>query len=136
MSFRLRAVTLSCCVALASGCAADGGGNASDIDGGAGAARCTPQIRLAGVVYTGYGYTERAATRHTAADEADCQDVGKDAAGLGFPDHRRQVATWTFKGFPPEKVVGVRFDRGSYTVFVAESVPHREGDRILRALKR
>ena len=135
MSFRLRALTPSCCLGLAGGCAADGGG-ASDVSGSEAAAKCAPQIRLAGVVYTGYGYTERAATRHTVADEADCQDVGKDAAGLVFPDHPRQVTTWTFKGFPPEKVVGIRFDHGSYTVFVAESVPHREGDRILRTLNR
>jgi hypothetical protein len=136
MSFRLRPVALICFVALASGCATADGGKVSEVDGSVGAGRCAPQIRLAGVVYTGYGYTERAATRHAVADEADCQDVGKDARGSVFPDDPRQVTTWTFKGFPPEKVVGVRFERGSYSVFVAETVPDREGARIFRSLSR
>lgn len=106
-----------------------------DTDASTGAADCAAQLRLDGVVYTSYGYTERQALRYAAADAAECHDVGEDAAGSVFPEHPRQVTTWTFRGYPPEEVVGVRFDADAFAVYVADSVPSAERERIFRELR-
>lgn len=91
---------------------------------------CTPQIRMGSVVYSGYAYTDRHATEFATAEEADCHDMGPSAQGSVFPDHPRQVVVWSFRGYAPEKVLGVRFDKDSFAVFVAESVPRLDIDRI------
>lgn len=98
-------------------------------------ADCAGQVRLAGAVYTAYGYTETRGARYAAADEADCQDNGEDVAGSVFPAHPRTVTTWRFPGYSPETVVGVRFDADTLAVFFAESVPAGERDRVLRAFR-
>jgi translation initiation factor 2B subunit (eIF-2B alpha/beta/delta family) len=85
-------------------------------------------------VYTSYGYTERKAAKHSTAEVADCEDAGQDAAGSVFPKSPRRVTTWAFSEYPPAKVVGVRSDKGSFAVFVADSVPAREGERIYEEL--
>ncbi|MDO9354340.1 MAG: DUF6281 family protein, partial [Solirubrobacteraceae bacterium] len=112
-----------------SGCSGGGGGSQTSRD-------CSAQVRADGIVYTSDGYTGRNASRHSVADQADCDDVGEDAAGSVFREHPRQVATWRFPGYPPEEVVGVRFDTNSFAVFVAESVPDAERERIYRDLRR
>lgn len=68
------------------------------------------------------------------ADEAECHDVGKDAAGSVFPGDPRQLNAWTFEGYPPEQVLGVRFDEHTFAVFVADSLPEGDRDQILRDL--
>ena len=98
-------------------------------------AECTPQLRLGDVVYTSYGYTDRQPKKFATADKADCHDVGRDAPGSVFPDDPRQVVVWAFRGYPAEKVLGVRFDATSFAVHVAESVPRAEGNRIFRELQ-
>ena len=111
---------------ILSGCSADGSTpTASD---------CSAQIRVDGNVYTSYGYTDRKASRHSAAEAADCHDVGEDSAGSVFPEHPRHVATWSFRGYPPKSVLGVRFDKDSFAVFVADSAPVAERERIFREL--
>ena len=95
---------------------------------------CTSQIRLHGVIYSGYGYTDDEATRLGTADEAVCHDVGRDAPGSVFPDDPHQVAVWTFAGYASDQVLGVRFGQESFAVFIAESVPRRQADRILSEL--
>ena len=110
------------------------GCSANRTDEAAGAADCSRQVRVGGVVYASYGYGERAGTRYAAADVADCDDVGPSPAGSVFRDHPTQVTTWTFQGYQPGKVLGVRVDSDSYAIFVAESVPREERDRIFRAL--
>lgn len=87
-----------------------------------------------GIVYTSHGYTERKATKYSSAEEADCQDVGPDAAGSVFSESSEQVTTWTFAGHPPAKVLGVRSGRDSFAVFVADSVNPEERDRIYEDL--
>lgn len=111
---------------VASGCSGDGGSQISR--------DCSAQVRADGIVYTSYGYTDRKASRHSVADRADCDDVGEDAAGSVFAEHPQQVTTWSFRGYPPEEVVGVRFDQDSFAVFVADSVPDAERERIYREL--
>jgi hypothetical protein len=89
---------------------------------------------LHGVIYSGHGYTDQEATSLGAADEAVCHDVGRDAPGSVFPDDPHQVAVWTFAGYPPDQVLGVRFGQDSFVVFIAESVPRPQADRILSEL--
>jgi hypothetical protein len=95
---------------------------------------CQIQVGADGTSYTSYGHTRRSALRYSSADEADCEDVGEDADGSVFPEHPRQVTTWAFSGFSPVKVLGVRIDQESFVVFVADSVPPEERDRIYRNL--
>lgn len=113
---------------IVSGCSRDGRSQTES--------DCSAQVRADGIVYTSYGYTERKANRHSVADRADCDDVGEDATGSVFPEHPQQVTTWSFRGYPPEEVVGVRFDKNSFAVFVADSVPDAERQRIYRDLSR
>jgi hypothetical protein len=88
-----------------------------------------------GQVYSGYGYTDHRATKFARADEADCHDVGRDPAGSVFPDSPRQVDVWTFDDYSSEQVVGVRFDDDTFSVFIAQSVPRVEAERIERELR-
>jgi hypothetical protein len=96
-------------------------------------ADCTQQIRFEGVIYDGWGHTaQEPATRLGTADKAECHDVGPSAAGSVFPDNPRQVAVWSFEGYAPEEVVGVRLDRDSYVVFVNASAPRHRAEAIKR----
>lgn len=97
-------------------------------------ADCAAQVRADGVVYTSNGVTERKASKYASAERADCHDVGQDAAGSVFPDEPSQVATWTFPGYPPAKVLGVRYGTDSFGVFIADSVPSEERERIYEDL--
>jgi hypothetical protein len=91
-------------------------------------------VRADGIVYSPLGMTQRAATEYSSADESDCHDVGRDAPGSVFSETPRQVATWTFDGYAPAKVLGVRSHEGSFDVFVADSVPPEERDKIERSV--
>jgi hypothetical protein len=116
----LVAVTLAVVV---SGCAGTGGAE--------GSSDCAAQVRADGVVYTSHGYTDRRPSKHSWAEEADCDDVGADPAGSVFPESPRHVTTWRFADHPPAKVLGVRTgDTDTFAVFVADSVPPDERDRI------
>lgn len=112
---------------VVTGCAGNGGSQtASD---------CSAQVRADGIVYTSHIYTERSATEFSSAEEADCEDFGPDAAGSVFPESPRHVTTWRFANYPPAKVLGVRFgNTDSFAVFVADSVPPEERDRIYEDL--
>jgi hypothetical protein len=46
-----------------------------------------------------------------------------------------QVSVWTFPGYPPERVLGARFDRDSFAAFIVASVPRAQVQRILRDLQ-
>lgn len=111
-------------------CAGNGAGE------GVSSQDCSAQVRQDGVVYTSYGYTDRHATEFGTADEADCHDVGPNAEGSVFSEDARQVTVWSFHGFAPARVLGVRFDKESFAVFVAESVPRGDIDAIVRDLGR
>lgn len=100
-----------------------------------GAADCQRQVRLNGVTYTSYGYTEREATRYAVVDEVECHDV-RPAVGSVFSDEPQKATAWSFAGYSPEMVLGVRFEKDSFAVFVADSVPTAESERIFRQLRR
>lgn len=93
-------------------------------------ADCSAQIRLDGVVYTSYGMSSREADPHVDADEADCDDTGRDPQGSVFPDSPSRVRTWVFEGYPPEEVLGVQYGKNSFGVFVADTVAPDEQERI------
>jgi hypothetical protein len=99
------------------------------------ASDCSAQVRADGIVYTSHGYTERSATKHSSAEEADCDDMGPDADGSLFPESPRTVPTWRFADYPPGQVLGVRSgSTDSFAVFVADSVSSEERDRIYEDL--
>jgi hypothetical protein len=97
-------------------------------------ADCAAQVRVAGVLYTSYGTTSRDATRHVEADEAQCHDVGPNADGSVFADNPEQVRTWTFEGYSPNDVLGVRYGNNGFGVFIAETVQPDERERIYAEL--
>jgi len=99
------------------------------------AADCQRQVRLGDRVYTSYGHTDRAATRFALADRAECHDVGRHADGSVFTENPTQVRVWSFDGYETEKVLGVRFERDSFAVFVADSVPRAESELIFTELR-
>ena len=118
------AMTLSFVV---TGCAENGGSQTSS--------DCSAQVRADGIVYTSYGFTESSATKFSSAEAADCEDVGRDAAGSVFSESPPTVTTWRFAGYPPVKVLGVRSgNTDSFAVFVADSVPPEERNRIYKDL--
>lgn len=119
----------SLCFLLA-GCGAGANAPAGSTD-----YECVPRIRLDGVVYRGYGYTNREPTRQLEnADKATCRDVGRDAPRSDFLDDPDQVGVWAFAGYAADRVLGVRLGEGSFSVFIAESVSRSRGDRILSEL--
>jgi hypothetical protein len=123
---RLLATGALALTATAAGCS-------SGVEGEA-AGDCSLQIRLDGDTYTSYGFTDRDGTRYAPADEASCEDVGEDPRGSVFSDDAPRVTTWTFSGYPPDDVLGVRFDADSFTVYVADSLAPDERDRIFEEL--
>lgn len=72
------------------------------------------------------GTTEWKATRRGTADQAECHDVGRNAAGSVFPDVPAQVRTWAFEGYSAEEVLGVRYGTDGFGVFIADTVPPEE----------
>ncbi len=47
---------------------------------------------------------------------------------------QRAFPVWSFEGYSPDEVVGVRFDKESYTIFIAESLPDGDRDSLLAEL--
>ena len=121
----MRIVLLGLVLVAAAGCAQAGPRSAAD---------CPDRVRFDDIVCTSYGATERAATPHATADQADCEDTGQDPQGSVFPDDPTQVRTWTFDGYPATQVLGVEYGVDSYGVFIADTVPVDERDSILKDL--
>jgi hypothetical protein len=118
-------------LAVLAGCSADG-----SPDPAPGTFDCAERIRFEGVTYSGRGYTEHDATRFAVADRAECHDTGPTPDGSVFEDDPEQVATWSFDDYPTQEVLAVRFDKGSFTVFVAETIPEGRAEEILADLGR
>ncbi|RYC14835.1 DUF6281 family protein [Nocardioides zhouii] len=115
--------TLPLCLVVVAATACSQAGSESSAD-------CPDQVRLEGVVYTWNGVTSRDATRHASADRAECDDAGEDPEGLVFPDDPVEVQTWTFEGYSPAQVLGLRYDDGSFGVLIADDVAADEQRRI------
>ena len=98
------------------------------------ARECLPEIRLDGVTYTAAGYTEIRGTRFDTADAADCDDRGPSPRGSVFTGHSEQVDVWSLPGYSTDEVVAARFNDDSFTIFVADSMPRGEIDRVVREL--
>jgi hypothetical protein len=97
-------------------------------------ADCSDQIRVDGVIYTGYGQSDRKPVPFATADRADCHDVGRNAPGSVFADSPQQVEAWRFDGYSPREVLAVPVDNNSYEVFFAESVSDDAIHRVLAEL--
>ncbi len=95
---------------------------------------CTPQIRLNGITYIGAGYTEVRGTRFDTAVEADCDDLGPSPRGPEFTEDSKQVAVWSLPGYSTDDLVVARFNEDSFTIFVADSMPRSEVDRVIGEL--
>ena len=117
----MRFLPLCLVVVAATACSQTGSQSSAD---------CADQVRLAGVVYTWNGTTDREATRHASADRAECDDTGEDPQGSVFPDEPAQVQTWMIDGYSPAQVLGLRYDDGSYGVLIADILGADEQRRI------
>jgi hypothetical protein len=51
-----------------------------------------------------------------------------------FSDNPEQVAVWSLPGYSTEEVVAVRFNEDLFTIFVADSLPRGDIDRLVRKL--
>jgi hypothetical protein len=98
------------------------------------ARECVAQIRLHGTIYSGAGYTDVLGTQFSSADQADCEDVGPSPRWSVFSESPQQVAVWSLPGYSTEEVVAVRFNEDIFTIFVADSLPRGEIDRVVREL--
>jgi hypothetical protein len=99
-------------------------------------ADCAQQVRLDGVVYTGWSATKASAQPLGDAERASCDDTSRNASGAYFPDDADSVKVWSFDGYPPDEVLGVRLNRESYTIFVAETLSDAARDRVVRELRK
>ena len=95
---------------------------------------CVPQIRLDDTTYIAAGYTEVRGTRFGTAVEADCDDVGPSPQGSVFTENSEQVAVWSLRGYSTDDVVAARFNEDSFVIFVADSMPRGEIDRVVGEL--
>lgn len=98
-------------------------------------ADCAQQVRLEGVVYTGWSATTADAQRLGDAERASCDDNGSDAKGAYFADEPERVTVWSFDGYSPDEVLGIRLDKNSYTVFIAVSLADGDRDSLVRELR-
>lgn len=95
---------------------------------------CVPQIRLDETTYVGAGYTEVRGTRFDTAVEADCDDQGPSPRGSEFTEESKQIAVWSLPGYSTDDLVLARFNENSFTIFVADSMPRSEIDRVVSEL--
>lgn len=124
-SRRRHLVAMASFVAVA-GCSMPGESGASN--------DCESQVRADDIVYTRVIDTDREATRFATAEVAECDDVGPDPEGSVFPEHPQLVQTWEFAGYSTDDVVGVRAGADTINVFIADSVPLTERDRLIEEL--
>lgn len=94
---------------------------------------CVPKIRLNSTTYTAAGYTEIRGTRFDTADAADCDDEGPSPRGSVFTGPE-QTHVWSLPGYSTDDVVAARFSEDSFTIFVADSMPRGEIDRVVGEL--
>jgi hypothetical protein len=121
MRWRIAAVVMG---VLLTGC---GGSTTSASD-------CVTLVRQNGTTFREIAVTGHEATRAGQADRSDCDDMGVEARGAYFPADPDQVNVWTFDGFDPSDVIGVRHSDGKVGVFVAETMSEVEVDDVSDAL--
>lgn len=95
---------------------------------------CVPQIRLDDTTYIAAGYTEVRGARFDTAVAANCDDIGPSPQGSEFTENSEQVAVWSLRGYSTDDVVTARFDEDSFIIFVADSMPRGEIDRVVGEL--
>ena len=100
-----------------SACSQSGG------EGGQTAGDCAAAVRFEGAVYVEGGFSDQPAKRLGRADRASCSDVGPDARGVYFADDPAPAPVWSYAGYDPAQVVGVRESGRTFRVFLAEDLP-------------
>lgn len=95
---------------------------------------CTPRIRLADKVYVAAGYTDTRGQRFSTAQQATCEDTSSDSRGSVFAEDPEEVAVWSLPGYDTVDVLATRFGGNSFEVYVSDSMPRQEIDRIVRRL--
>ena len=111
------------------GCAPSDGGA-----GGQAATDCALAVRLDGMQYVEYGFTDHAASKWGQAEDSACDDMGRNPRGSYFPGNPRRVDVWSFDGQDPRKVLGVRERTGTLRVFIAQDVGRAKAGAIVEAL--
>ena len=112
------------------GCAPSDGGA-----GGQAATDCALAVRLDGMQYVEYGFTDHAASKWGQAEDSACDDMGRNPRGSYFPGNPRRVDVWSFDGQDPRKVLGVRERTGTLRVFIAQDVGRAKAAAIVEALE-
>ncbi|MBY9076071.1 DUF6281 family protein [Nocardioides sp. WL0053] len=81
-------------------------------------------IRFEGVVYVEGGFSKQAVEHLGRADRASCGDMGRpDPRGTYIADDAARVPVWSFPGYDPALVVGVRESGQTFRVLFAEDLP-------------
>jgi hypothetical protein len=111
------------CALVTAGCSTPGSQSG-------GAADCVAAVRYQGTVYVENGFSDHQAEILGDADQSSCEDSGLDARGVVFPDDPAQVSVWSFTGYDPEKVVGLRETEDQFRVLVAEGLSASEVKKI------
>lgn len=84
---------------------------------------CAASVRYDGAVYVENGISRSGAERLGRADLSSCEDVGLDPRGMYFEEDPEQVTVWSFRGYDPAQVLGVRVDGHVFRVLFAEPTP-------------
>ena len=122
------AATTLALAALLTGC-----GTSPDARVGAGAADCQEGVRFHDTTYTEVGYTDAAGGQVGTARLGTCDDQGKDAAGLSFPDDAPTVTVWAVDAIDPGQAVARKTDQG-VQVLVANGIDGEERSQLLAQL--
>jgi hypothetical protein len=83
---------------------------------------CAAQLRSGAITYVEAGFSDRHVERLGRAQVTTCAAAGRRRPAT--------VTTWSFRGYDPQRVVGVR-DHGVYRVFVADDLDGAERQRIM-----
>jgi hypothetical protein len=99
-----------------------------------GASDCVMKVRREGTTFAEVAFSGHQATRAGQADRSDSDDMGAEARGAYFPTDPDQVDVWSFDGYDPREIIGVRQSDGTFAVFVAETMPEAEVDDVIDVL--
>lgn len=90
-----------------------GCGTSSDEAASTGTSDCQEGVRFEGATYTEVGYVDAAGGRAGEAVLGECHDLGRDFAGLTFPEDARTVEVWAVRKVDPGQAIGRKLPTGS-----------------------
>jgi hypothetical protein len=101
--------------------------------GNGGTADCQGGVRMDAITYTEVGYVAAAGDRVGTAQLGECDDNGKDAAGLTFPKDAETVPVFSVGDVDPGQAVGRKTDDG-VQVLLADAIEGSERQQLLADL--